>query len=73
MFAENPTLPEARGGRFTALLKSVHVRTQTKAATEQQPTEEDFVRNRECIDGAKKIFPDHDTVSLTIVFVIVLF
>lgn len=62
-YTEAAVLPEAKGALFTALLKSVHVRTQTKAATEQQPTDEDFSRNRECIDGAKKIFPDHDTVS----------
>ena len=56
-------LPEAKGARFTALLKSVHIRTQTKAAMELQPTEEDMTINRVCIDQAKMVFPDHDTVS----------
>ncbi len=57
-------LPEGKGAHFIALLKSVQIRTHTKQAMEQVTTEQDYAHNRQSIQAAKGLFPQHESVSL---------
>jgi hypothetical protein len=58
-------LPEGKGAHFIALLKSVQLRTHTKQAMEQQVSDEDYAHNREAIQAAKNLFPEHESVRIT--------
>lgn len=57
-------LPEGKGAHFIALLKSVQIRTHTKQAMEQVTTEQDYAHNRQSIQAAKGLFPQHESVLL---------
>jgi transposase InsO family protein len=59
-------LPEGKAARFIALLKSVHILTQTKQQVGETPTPEDSARNLRSIAEAKQLFPKHESVSIYI-------
>ncbi len=55
-------LPEGRAARFVALLKSIHVLTQTKQLVGETTSPEDSARNSRSIKEAAKLFPQHESV-----------
>lgn len=55
---------ESLGAQFIAHVKIVNILTHTKAAMEQQSTDEDNAKCRACIQSAKLLDPEHDSVML---------